>query len=54
MFNANGIIEDKPVTHDIAHLFIWSCVIDALKGWFMMGIGVKALRAIKRRNSKVS
>lgn len=54
MFNASEIVEDKPVSEDFTELFLWQCVIDSIKGWFMMGIGLKALKAIKRRKSKFS
>lgn len=54
MFFVSDIVEDKPVSDDFSELYVWGCVIDSIKGWFMMGIGVKALKAIKRRSSKVS
>lgn len=54
MFFVSDIVEDKPVSEDFSELYIWGCVVDSIKGWFMMGIGVKALKAIKRRSSKVS
>ena len=54
MFNIDDIVEDKPVSSDFTELYLWSCVIGSIKGWFMIGIGVKARRAVKRRSSKVS
>ena len=54
MFFVSDIVEDKPVSEDFGELYLWACVIDILKAWLMMGIGVKALKAIKRRSSKVS